>query len=372
MSNPINVTHIMGYMAGGGVEATTMNHYRLLDHSRIHYDFIVYEDSPHVPTEEIEKFGGRVFYVPPITHLAGFEKELARILKTTNPDIVHSNLNALSIFPLRVAKKIGIPVRIAHSHSTSSSKESLRNAAKGILRLYSKTYPTHFAACSIDSATWLFGKKTVEEHRVHYIKNAIDLQRYAFNASHRLELRRKYGLEGKHVLGQIGRFTTQKNYNFSMDVVAELVSKDPDAVFVALGSGNLMHEIKQKASALGIANHVMLLGNQSNADAWYSAFDALLFPSLYEGLPLTMIEAQAAGLPIISSDKVTSEAFIDKELITTLPLELPTAAWAHTITGVFKQTNHGRRVDIARFRQEGYNIQESASRLQKWYETLAS
>ncbi|WP_268802215.1 glycosyltransferase family 1 protein [Bifidobacterium criceti] len=334
---------------GGGVEATTMNHYRLLDHSKIHYDFIVYEGSPYVPIDEIKKLGGRVFYVPPITHLAGFEKELARILKTTNPDIVHSNLNALSIFPLRVAKRIGIPVRIAHSHSTSNNKELLRNTAKKVLRLYSKTYPTHLAACSLDSATWLFGKKAVAEHNVHYIKNAIDLQRYAFNASHRLELRKKYGLEDKHVLGQIGRFTTQKNYSFSMDVVAELVSTDPNAVFVALGSGNLMRAIRQKAAALGIADHVMLLGNQSNANAWYSAFDALLFPSLYEGLPLTMIEAQVAGLPIVSSDKVTPEAFIDKELVTVLPLELTTAAWAHAVTDAFSQSNHSRCVDVTQF-----------------------
>lgn len=155
-----------------------------------------------------------------------------------------------------------------------------------------------------------------------------------------------------------------------MDVAAELVGRDPNAVFVALGSGNLMQEIEQKATALGIANHVMLLGNQSNADAWYSAFDALLFPSLYEGLPLTMIEAQAAGLPIISSDRVTSEAFIDKKLITVLPLDQPTATWSHSITDAFEQTNRDRRVNIDRFIQEGYEIQESASRLQRWYETL--
>lgn len=370
MTSPIHVTHIMGYMAGGGVEATTMNHYRLLDHSKIQYDFIVYEDSPNVPVEEIERYGGRVFYVPSITHLAGFEQELARILETTNPDIVHSNLNALSVFPLRVAKKAGIPVRIAHSHSTSNSKEPFRNAAKRALRFYSKAYPTHLAACSVDSAAWLFGKQAVANHKVHYIKNAIDLQRYAFNTTQRINLRRQYELEGKHVLGQIGRFTTQKNYGFSMDVVAELVGRDPNAVFVTLGSGNLMQEIEQKATALGIANHVMLLGNQSNADAWYSAFDALLFPSLYEGLPLTMIEAQAAGLPIISSDRVTSESFIDKKLITVLPLDQPTATWSRSITDAFEQTNRDRRVNIDRFIQEGYEIQESASRLQRWYETL--
>lgn len=372
MTSPIHVTHIMGYMAGGGVEATTMNHYRLLDHSRIQYDFIVYEDSPDVPIEEIESYGGRVFRTPSITHLAGFEKELARILKTTNPDIVHSNLNALSVFPLRVAKKVGIPVRIAHSHSTSNKQEPVRNAAKRALRFYSKTYPTHLAACSIDSAVWLFGKQAVTDHKVRYIKNAIDLQRYAFNMIQRINLRRQYGLEGKHVLGQIGRFTAQKNYSFSMDVVAELASRDPNAVFVALGSGNLMQEIKQKAAMLGITDHVMLLGNQSNADAWYSAFDALLFPSLYEGLPLTMIEAQAAGLPIISSDQVTSEASIDKKLITTLPLNQSVTTWGCSITNAFEQTNRDRRVNIDRFVQEGYEIQESASELQCWYETLVS
>ncbi len=369
---PIRVTHIMGYMAGGGVEATTMNHYRLLDHSKVQYDFVVYEDSPNVPVEEIEALGGRVFYVPSITNLAGFEKALTGILQMTNPDIVHSNLNALSVFPLRAAKKAGVPVRIAHSHSTSNSKEPVRNTAKRTLRFFSKTYPTHLAACSVDSAIWLFGKQAVADHKVHYIKNAIDLQRYAFNESHRQALRKQYGLEGKHVLGQIGRFTTQKNYTFSMDVVAELVKSDPDAVFVALGSGSLMQEIEHKATSLGIADHVMLLGNQSNADAWYSAFDALLFPSLYEGLPLTMIEAQAAGLPIISSDRVTPEAFIDKKLITVLPLDLPTATWACNINDIFAQTNRDRQVDIDRFVQEGYEIQESARKLQNWYETLTS
>ena len=369
-SDPIRVAHIMGYMAGGGVEATTMNHYRLLDHAKVQYDFIVYKDSPNVPLEEIKNYGGRVFYVPPIMHLNSFENELSQILQITNPDIVHSNLNALSVFPLRVAKKAGIPIRIAHSHSTSNSKEPLRNAAKRILRLRSKVYPTHLASCSIDSAIWLFGKQAVENRKVRYIKNAIDLPHYAFNTSHRNELRKQYGLEGKHVLGQIGRFTSQKNYSFSMDVVAKLVSLDPNMIFVALGSGNLMQQIKQKAISLNISDHVMLLGNQNNAHAWYSAFDALLFPSLYEGLPLTMIEAQAAGLPIIASDRVTPEAFIDEELITVLPLNSPTTIWAHKVTEAFKQTSHNRQVNIDRFTQEGYEIHESASRLQNWYESL--
>lgn len=373
MQKPIQVAQIMGRMMGGGLEATIMNHYRFLNHDEVQFDFIVQEDSDHVPSKEILDAGGRIYTVPSYKNLPNYIKTCKHLFTEIRPDIVHSNMNALSVFPLRAAKEAGIPIRIAHSHSTDNPNELIKTTAKALLRPFSKMYPTHLAACGTLSAQWLFGKAAMRSGDIHYIHNAIDLQRFVFNQDKRHALRSALGIsENQFLIGQIGRFSTQKNQSFSIDIMQRLIQIDPNATLVFLGIGDTMEDIKKKVVKLGLQSHIRFMGLRNDANAWYSAFDALLFPSLYEGLPLTVIEAQAAGLPIVSSDHVTEEAFINKQLITSVSLQSSPTVWAQTLVDTRTTSNRTTADHIAVLQDAGYEIRDSAHDLQQWYRQISS
>lgn len=366
MSQPIRVAQVMGAMVGGGLEATIMNHYRFLDHDKVQFDFIVQDDSTHVPEREIESYGGRIYTIPSYKKINSYMSSLSKLFTELSPDIVHSNMNALSVFPLKAAKKVGVPIRTAHSHSTANKKEIARTAIKDALRPFSKVYPTHLAACGRYSAEWLFGKKSVAHGDVHYIKNAIDLNKFSYQEEARNQLRSELGIEDKFVVGQIGRFTSQKNHLFSMDVFAELHRRMPNSVFVMLGSGELMDDVKHKAHELGLDDSTYFLGQRGDAERWYSVFDVLLFPSLYEGLPLTAIEAQAAGLPIVASNTITEEAFIEKDLTYVLTLQDSADVWAQQLASLYRKRIR-RSNRFVSLREQGYDISSSTQDLQTWY-----
>lgn len=309
---------------GGGVEATVMNHYRHIDRSQVQFDFIVQTDSTMVPKDEIESLGGRVFYVPPYSNPVKYVNACRKLFQQIHPRIVHSHMNAVSVFTLMAAKQAGVPVRIAHSHSTSNPNEKAKTLVKNVLRPFSKVYPTHLAACGDYSARWLFGDQTVDQGKVKIIRNAIELDRFAFDEEARTRLRKEIeASDDIRVIGQVGRFSAQKNQLFSLDVLAELVKKNPRVLLVFLGVGDDMDKVKAKAHDLGLSDHVRFLGMRSNVNEWYSAFDVLLFPSLYEGLPLTAVEAQVSGLPLVVSDKVPKEA----DLILALAVVLQRRDW---------------------------------------------
>lgn len=192
MVYPVRIAQIVGKMNGGGVEAVVMNYYRHIDRSKVQFDFLVDSDSTLIPREEIESLGGRVFEIPPYQHVAEYQRELQRLFEQEGWRIVHSHINALSVFPLRAAKKAGVPVRIAHSHSTSGKGEYAKNALKAVLKTQSNRYPTHRFACSQFAGKWLFGKAAHFE----IVYNAIDLDRFCFNAEARAQARADLGLVG--------------------------------------------------------------------------------------------------------------------------------------------------------------------------------
>lgn len=192
MVNPVRVAQVVGKMNGGGVEAVVLNYYRNIDRSKVQFDFLVDCDSTLVPREEIESLGGRVFEIPPYQHVFEYQRELQRLFKHEGWKIVHSHINALSVFPLRAAKKAGVPVRIAHSHSTSGKGEYAKNVLKAALKTQSNRYPTYRFACSKFAGEWLFGKGVDFE----VVYNAIDLDRFRFNAEARAQARADLGLVG--------------------------------------------------------------------------------------------------------------------------------------------------------------------------------
>ena len=262
-----------------------MNYYRNIDKDKIQFHFLCDEDSTNIPYEEIEKMGGKVIIIPPYQRLFEYQKELYRIFKENNYKIIHSHINALSVFPLRIAKKAGVPIRIAHSHSTSNKKEWKKNILKMILRPFSKLYANNYFACTEYAGKWLFGKKVVERKELNVINNAIDLKKFEFNENTREDLRKELGIkEDVLVIGHVGRFMKQKNHEFLIDVFEKAIKQDDNIYLILVGQGPLEDKIKEMAKEKGIENKILFLGQRNDVNKLYQAMDIFVLPSLYEGL----------------------------------------------------------------------------------------
>lgn len=285
LDEKIIVAHIMGKWNGGGVESVVMNYYKNIDRNRIQFHFLCDEDSTDIPYEEIEKLGGKVIVIPPYQKLFKYQKELYRIFKENNYKIIHSHINALSVFPLRIAKKAGVPIRIAHSHSTSNKKEWKKNILKMILRPFSKLYANNYFACTEYAGKWLFGKKVVERKELNVINNAIDLKKFEFNENTREDLRKELGIkEDVLVIGHVGRFMKQKNHEFLIDVFEKAIKQDDNIYLILVGQGPLEDKIKEMAKEKGIEYKILFLGQRNDVNKLYQAMDIFVLPSLYEGL----------------------------------------------------------------------------------------
>lgn len=365
MAEPIRVAHVMGKMVGGGVEQVVMNYYRHIDRSKVQFDFLVDADSTLVPTEEIESLGGRVFLIQPYQHVARCQHDLWRLFQQEGWRIVHSHINALSVFPLRAAKKAGVPVRIAHSHSTSGKGEYAKNTLKAVLKTQANRYPTHRFACSEYAGEWLFGKNA--QYEVMY--NAIDLNRFCFNAEARAQARADLGLVGdQFAIGHVGRFTAQKNHPFLIDVFSQVVKRRDDAVLLLVGTGEAEASVKDLVAERGLSDRVRFLGQRSDANRLYQAFDAFALPSLYEGLGLVGVEAQVAGLPCFLSDAITREVDVTGTS-RFLPIDDP-RVWADVICGTGQRTNE-ERASLRASAFADYDIKSQGERLTKRYLELS-
>lgn len=358
----IRVAQVMGYMDGGGVEQVVMNYYRHIDRSCVQFDFLVCEGSGMVPRDEIDQLGGRVFMVPGYKDLPRYMAELERLFREERWPIVHSHVNALSVFPLRAAKRAGVPVRIAHSHSTAGRGEPLKNAAKAVLKRFSNAYPTHRMACSRYAGEWLFGKGA--DFDVLY--NAIDLSRFFFDAEARAKARADLGLVGgQTVIGHVGRFMPQKNHRFLIDAFALAAQRRHDLVLVLVGSGEAEALAESWAAERGVADRVMFLGQRGDVDRLYQAFDAFALPSLYEGLCLVGVEAQAAGLPCLLSDRITREVDVTGA-VQFLSIGDP-ERWATALCEI----QPGNRLPVRRSGFKDYDIECAAENLAARYEWFA-
>ena len=364
MSAPIRVAQIMGYMNGAGVEAVVMNYYRHVDRTKVQFDLIVCEGSHFIPRDEVESLGGRVFMVPPYSHVMEFQKELQRLFCQEQWKIVHSHINALSVFPLHVAKKAGIPVRIAHSHSTSGKGEYAKNAVKALLKTQANRYPTERFACSRYAGEWLFGKGADFE----VVYNAIDLRRFSFNAEARAKARADLGLVGgQFAVGHVGRFMAQKNHVFLIDAFEQVARRREDAVLLLVGTGEAEACVESSVAERGLTDRVRFLGQRTDMPDMYAAFDAFVLPSLYEGLCLVGVEAQRSGLPCLLSDAITREVDVTGEC-RFLSID-DAAVWANAICGLEPRTDAERAaVDDAAF--DDYDIERQGAWLTNTYERL--
>ncbi len=368
MKSPMRIAQIVGKMKGGGVESVVMNYYRHIDTSRFQFDFIVDSDSTMVPKDEIEQLGGRIIEIPPYQKAVDYHKTLVSILKENNYKIVHSHINTLSVFSLFAALRAGVPVRIAHSHSTAGKGETAKNLMKYALRPFSKLFATHYCACSEYAGMWLFGNRTMNGGKVKVIRNAIALERFLYNPQVRTEVRNELGLTNEIVVGHVGRFMYQKNHKFLVEIFAELLKREPKAFLLLIGEGELQESIIKYVNELGIADNVKFLGQRADVHRLYQAMDVFLFPSHYEGLGMVCIEAQAAGLPCLASDAVPDEAKA-MENMEFLSLNDTAKVWADELIKLVHNTK--RENTFKQMQEAKFEITTAAQDMQDYYEDLA-
>ena len=364
MSEPLRVLQIMGIVESGGVECVIMNYYRHIDRSKVQFDFVMHKGGNPRYIAEIKSLGGRVFEVTPYSkNIFVFTYEIYKVIKEGHYRIVHSNMNSMSGFPLFAAWLAGADVRILHNHTTDTKAEGVRTIIKRVLRPFARMFANQYWACSKLAGSWMYGKKAVDEGKVTIINNAIDLSRFAFKQEIRDKLRKEMGLEGKFVVGHVGRFMKQKNHDFLIDIFAEVAKQKENAVLLLIGEGPLRVAIREKVNELHLENKVLFLGVRNDVADLYNVMDVFALPSFYEGLPVVGVEVQANGLPFLCSDQVTREIFIS-DSIKLLALNDGVIKWANEILSA-------KRVAFAEtlksMQKSGFDIVNEARKLDKMY-----
>ena len=335
VSEPIRVLQIGMHNEIGGIETYLMNYYRNIDRDYIQFDFINPYDQLCFQ-EEITSLGGKIYNVVNFKkHPYKFYKELKEIIRENNYQIVHVNMmSAANILPIIVAKKCNVKHIIAHSHNANTPSGIFRKILNKMNKQKLLKYATDFFACSHLAGEWMFGTDT----DFTIINNAIDLKKFEKNKTIRLEKRKELNIDDKFVIGHVGRFCYQKNHEFLINVYYELQKKTNNAILFLIGAGELKNEIKEKVKKLNLADKVFFLDTTNKVNEYLQIMDMFVLTSRFEGLPVVGIEAQAAQLKCLFSDKITQEV---KLIDTTdfLPIN-DCKLWADYINNYMKSKNN--------------------------------
>lgn len=359
---PIRILQCVSNMDRAGIETMLMNFYRNIDREKVQFDFLCNKSKSGDYDEEIKKLGGNIYISPGLNPFKWFKYQ--RFMKTlfkNHPEykIIHCQNEAMGFPALYAAKKNGIPVRIAHSHNTII-RYDFKWLIKIIYKKLLKFVATDFVACGIDAGKYLFGTE------VKIIHNAIDSDKFKYSEIKRNELRNKYNLDGKFVIGHVGRFEPQKNHSFLIDVFLEYSKINKNAVLVLVGTGSLIVQIEKKVIDNNLEDKVIFMGNIDNVNEIYNIMDIFVLPSFHEGLPVVGIEAQYSGLKCLFSNKITKECDISKNSIF---LELSVEKWVNEINRYYS-IGHKRDSSINSIKNIDYDIKEETRKLKLYYEKL--
>lgn len=371
---PVRVLHIVANMNRGGLENFLMNVYRTLDREQIQFDFLVTREVVGAFDEEIRLLGGKVYNIPAMTQVGywKYKKSVYQFFKE-HPEyqIVHCHRDALGGIYLKQAYKAQIPTRVAHSHTSKigepkSIKGILRSVIKAGLKPLLNKYSTHHFACGTNAGEWLFGKSIP----VQVINNGIELNKYRYTIQTKRQVREELGVDEKTLLiGHVGRFCYPKNHTFLIDIVSQLVQVIPNCKLCLVGEGELEVSIRSKVQTLGLENKVLFLGVREDVPRILNAFDLFVFPSLLEGIPVTLIEAQASGLQCLVSNQITSEADLGIHLTQYLPIDT-VVPWIETIKGLTQKMDNMRATRYTndlQIRLRGYDILQTTKYLENFY-----
>lgn len=305
----IRILQCVNNMHRAGLETLLMNYYRSMDRSKIQFDFLTHRPERSDYDDEIESLGGKIYHAPrlyPQNYSAYFAYMRQFFREHPEYRIVHSHIDSMSCLPLLAAKKAGVPVRIAHSHSTAIDLD-FKYPLKQCFRYGLRTTANRFMACGQQAGEFLFGSKMFK-----VLPNAVDEEKFRFDPVCREAKRRELGISDAFVIGHAGRFTYAKNHEFLLRIFESVRKRDPSSVLLLAGTGEKEATIRDLAKALSVDDSVRFLGSRSDMDEVYQAMDVFVMPSRFEGIPVVGVEAQFSGIPCVFSDNVPKEvAFTD-------------------------------------------------------------
>lgn len=362
------ILHVVVNMNRGGAETLIMNLYRNMDRSKVQFDFLTSKKGMF--DSEILEMGGRIHRIPYVTEIGHlkYTKTLDHFFQAHSEyRIVHAHMDRMSGLVLRSAKKASIPIRIAHSHNTRSEGAMAVRVYKWIAGKYILPSATHLVSCSQAAAKWLYAKKSSQSM---ILQNGIESQRFAYSSEIRKQIRDELKISDcDYVIGHVGRFAQQKNHAFLIDIFVQVNRLMPNSSLVLVGDGPLRADIEKKVEEMNITGKVKFLGIRSDIDRLLQAFDVFVFPSFHEGLPVTLIEAQGAGLPCIISSVVTQEVDMGMGLIDYFSLDNKTLCIEQIINSATKE--FPRTVSGTALALKGYDIKNTAEWAQEFYISLA-
>ena len=363
----IRVLQVMGGLNRGGAETMVMNFYKVMDRNEIQFDFITHDQEKMDYKDEIEKMGGKVYVFPKFKgyNIVTYRNTWKSFLKN-HPEyrILHSHLRSYASIYFPIAKKYGLKT-IIHSHSTSNGN-GFKSIVKYLLQKPLAKQADYLFACSKEAGEWLYGSDRINDDNYYLVKNSIDVNKYRYNKKIRDNYRKELNLDNKLVLGHVGRLSKPKNHIFLLKVFKKILEKNSNVILLIIGDGDLKEEINNKIKELDLEDKVYMLGSREDVEYILQAIDIFLFPSFWEGLPVSVIEAQASGLPCILSNTITDEVKLLDNL-EYLPIDKGEDLWADTLLNMDKtRIKNGSEIVSSK----GFDIVKTSKWLLKFYKNL--
>ncbi len=361
----------MGGLKRGGLETFVMNMYRSLDREKIQFDFLLTQETSGGYEGEAVAMGANIYRVPPRNKgYRAYRKALEVFFRNHRGyAAVHAHVSSLtSIEPVYYAKRYGIPVRILHAHNSSVADgvrlHWLHRALHYVYKPFVHSWATHYWGCSDKALDWVY-KYTGVRSKAVMINNGINCREYVYSERKREEVRNELNIApGDFVIGHVGRFTEVKNQAFLLDILEEMHKTQSGAKLLLVGEGCMMAEVKAKAKAKGLADAVIFTGVRSDVARLLQAMDVFVMPSLFEGLPVSMVEAQAAGLPVVASSAISHDSDLTGTVLFKSIAE-PAEAWAESV--VEWREKIGRTENTGKIQEAGFDSSTTAAFLYNVY-----
>lgn len=359
-------------MRVGGIQILLTNLLKYLNKDILTYELLILDDGTFYPLEDRVRQTGvtihklkNIWLRKPWDYVS-YYKAVKNFFQNHHDYIaVHMNSGPKNFLILKLAKKYHIPVRIAHSHNTGFQSDSKLQMVMGnILKRPLKKAATDCLACSEKAGEWMFGKKSIARGEVSILPNGVALDEFRFSSQIRTRVRDALGVDKQIVLGHVGRFTLQKNHAFLINIFKKIHDIDSNTVLVLVGIGELMDETKEKVEQLGLTSAVQFLGFRRDVAELLQGMDLFLMPSLYEGFPVTGVEAQATGLPCVFSDTITREAKL-LEQVEYVGLDKDVEVWAQKVLHLVGTSDRAGCTTL--LKRKGFDIRDTAAHLEEIY-----
>lgn len=366
MQEPIRILHLFTILNHGGAETNVMNYYRKLDRTKFQFDFAVHRLEKGAYEEEIVSLGGKIFRFSNLhpLKLKAYKKQIKFFFDQNQYKVIHGQCSELGYFFYKEAYKRGVPVIIAHGHN-SNPKFDLKSIFRWFWKKRMMHYVNTYFSCGDEASIWLFGKKNAS--KAFTMTNAIDTKCFVYSEESALQMRKQLDAEQTKNFIHVGRFNIQKNHEFLIAVFNELLQIDSNQKLFLVGEGELKNQIQEQVAKLGIDQKVVFLGSRNDVNQLLQGMDVFLFPSLFEGLPVSFVEAQASGVHCVISDGIPKEAILIPENVIVISLKESAIQWADKIH-VLNQLN---KKDVSQvIKAKGYDIDSNVQILEEKYLSL--